>query len=172
MPDESCDEAQSDKPKYRPVFLSANAITLSNGVQLVTRFYGDPAEIHENYDFVHCTNYWTSWDEALVLNPAALESLLSRTLQYTGSLYPVCSVIRTRKFIKRGWHINAGQYLKMCLQISELDLFNIEVLEDQLTGVDAAYFSSVIQWCKEKKKDAPDFNLTLPYLVEIINRIF
>ena len=34
-------------------------------------------------------------------------------------------MIRTRKFLKRGWHINAGQYLKMCFQISELDLSDI-----------------------------------------------
>ena len=160
-----------DKPLYRPVFMSANAITLSNKIQIVTRFYGEPDQIHENYDFIHCCNYWTP-QGGLVLHPGALESLLCKHLQYQGSLYPVCSVIRTRKFLKQGWYINAGQYLKMCFQISALDLTNIEVLEDQLTGVDAAYFFQVIDYCKQRQTKDPDFKVTAPYLVSIIDKIF
>jgi len=155
------------KPKFRPVFVTANAITLSDKVQLVIRFYGEPGEIHENYDFIHCTGYWTSWDDVVVLNEAMLESLITRELRYVGSLYPLCSIIRTRKFVKRGWKINAGQYLKMCMQLNELDLTDLEVLEDQLTGVDAAYFMQVINAVKEGGRD-----INAAYLCTIIDRIF
>ena len=161
-----------EKDAYRPIFMSSNAITLSNKVQLVIRFYGEADEIHKNYDFAHCCNYWTSKDRQLVLHPHALESLLSKHLQYQGSLYPVCSVIRTRKFLKQGWYINAGQYLKMCFQVSELDLSNIKVLEEQLTGVDSAYFHQVIQYCKKRQEEDKDFKVTTPYLVSIIDKIF
>lgn len=136
-------ERQSQK-MYEPVFLSANAITLTGDVQLVLRFTGNASEIHENYDFVHCTNYYELDGNKLVLRPEALECILSKTLQYQGSLYPVCSMIRTRKFIKREWKISAGQYLKMAFQIGELDLTDIDVLQEQLTGVDAAYFAELI----------------------------
>lgn len=156
------------KPPYRPVFLSTNAITLSDRVQIVLRFFGEPDAIHENYDFVHCTNYWTSWDDALVLRPAALEALLARELIYVGSRYPVCSVIRLRKFIKRGWTINAGQILKAVMQISALDLTNVEVLQDQLTGVDCAYFCEVIA----KLKESDPTKVNTAYLIEIIDRMF
>ncbi|HUV64125.1 MAG TPA: hypothetical protein VMW24_09510 [Sedimentisphaerales bacterium] len=166
------EDAGTDAIAYRPVFLSENAITLSNKVQLVVRFHGEPEDIHKNYDFVHCTNYWTAWDDTLVLRPAALESILARELFYVGSLYPLCSVIRTRKFLKRGWHINAGQYLKMCFQISELDLSDIGVLQEQLTGVDAAYFMQIIDYCKKRQETEPDFNVTMPYLCKIVDRIF
>jgi hypothetical protein len=156
------------KPPYRPVFMSTNAITLSGKVQVVLRFYGEPEEIHANYDFVHCTNYWKSWDAKLVLNPKALEALLAKELVYVGSLYPVCSVFRLRKFIKRGWPINAGQLVKMCMQISALDLTNISVLEDQLTGVDCAYFINVVN--RLRSKDPEKVNTA--YLIEIIDRMF
>lgn len=168
----SMEEMDKEKGKYRPVFMSANAITLSDKVQLVVRFYGDPDEIHKNYDFIHCCNYWTSKANTLTLNPRAIESLLIKQLQYQGSIYPVCSVIRTRKFLKQGWYINAGQYLKMCFQISELDLTKIEVLEDQLTGVDAAYFFQVLEYCKKRQEEDPEFKVTAPYLVSIIDKIF
>lgn len=153
---------------YRPVFMSTNAITLSGRIQIVLRFYGEADELHENYDFVHCTNYWTSHDGDLVLRQAALESLLARELRYVGSKYPVCSVIRLRKFIKRNWTINAGQILKMMMQISDLDLHDPEVLEDQLTGVDSAYFIELMT--KVKEKDPEKVNTA--YLCEIIDRMF
>src|SRR3546814_1364029 len=53
---------ETSDPTYRPVFMSTNAITLSDKIQIVLRFYGEADAIHENYDFVHCTNYWTSKD--------------------------------------------------------------------------------------------------------------
>lgn len=161
-------EEDGEKPRYRPVFLSSNAITLSHRVQLVARFYGEPDEIHENYDFVHCTNYWKSWDGELVLRKDALEALLARELRYVGSKYPLCSIFRTRKFIRRGWTINAGQYLKMAMQLNSIDLTDLEVLEDQLTGVDVMYFLEVIDALRKTGKKKIDAT----YLAEILDRMF
>lgn len=155
-------------PTFRPVFLSSNAVTLSNKVQIVIRFFGEPDGIHANYDFVHCTNYWEASTGQLTLRPEALESLLSRTLVYNGSRYPVASLLRVRKFVERGWRINAGQVLKMALQIGALDLTSFAVLEDQLTGVDAAYFNQMLDVLKDNSKE----KLEAAYLVEIINRMF
>lgn len=161
-------EVEDEGEAYRPVFLSTNAITLSRRVQLIFRFYGEPEEIHANYDFVHCTNYWTSWNGDLVLHQAALESLLARELRYVGSKYPICSLFRLRKFIKRDWTINAGQILKMSMQVSELDLHDLKVLEDQLTGVDVAYFIEIVGKLKEKDPE----KVNSAYLIEILDRMF
>lgn len=164
-----------DGEKYRPVFMSTNAITLSHKIQLVLRFYGEPDEIHHNYDFSHCTNYWTSWvdqedasKKQLVLRQDALEALLARELRYVGSKYPLCSIMRIRKFIKRGWTINAGQILKAVMQLNDLNLKDMTVLRDQLTGVDSAYFAEVI--AKLADKDPEKVNTA--YLIEVIDRMF
>lgn len=161
-------ELTVDQPPYSAAFLSSNAISLNGKVQLVLRFYGEPDEIHESYDFVHCMNYYESGSGALTLRPEALEALLSKTLVYKGSQYPLCSVIRSRKFIERGWRINAGQYLKMAMQISKLDMTNHMVLEEQLTGVDVAYFAELIGKIKDKNPERVDS----AYLTEIIDRMF
>lgn len=158
----------NDDADFRPVFMSTNAVTLSGKVQIVLRFYGKADEIHKNYDFVHCTNYWTSKDGKLTLRPDALEALLSRELRYVGSLYPVCSIIRLRKFLKRGWVVNAGQILKMVMQVSELDLTDPVVLQDQLTGVDSAYFIQLMGRLKERDPD----KVNSAYLCEVIDRLF
>lgn len=161
-------EPEEVGPKYRPVFLSSNAITLSNQVQLIIRFYGEPDEIHANYDFVHCTNYYDGGSGELVLRPAALEALLTRELRYVGSKYPLCSLIRVRKFVQRGWSVNAGQILKMCMQLQELNLKDFKVLRDQLTGVDVAYFAQVLQAVHDKDPE----KVNTAYLLEIIDRMF
>jgi len=164
---EAVDAAESPGT-YDVLFLSPNAITLSDQVQIIVRFYGDADTIHENYDFVHCTNYWTSKNSDIILRPAALEALLTKELRYIGSKYPLCSIIRTRKFIFRGWRINAGQYLKMVLQLNELNLFDIEVLRDQLIGVDSAHFIDLIDRIKQGNPE----KINSAYICEIIDRIF
>lgn len=156
---------------FAPTFMSSNAISLAGypyPLQIVLRFWGEPDRIHSTYDFVHCTNYWEMATNKLTLRPEAMESLLSRTLVYRGSLYPVCSVMRLRKFIRRGWRINAGQVLKILLQISGLNLSSFKVMEDQLTGVDAAYFEEALRLCRTGDDD----RLDLCQFVKVIDRVF
>jgi hypothetical protein len=171
-PTAETDKIKDEKPKYRPVFFSTNAISLSDKIQLVIRFYGTPEDIHKNYDFVHCTCCYSFMDNELTLPARALESIINKELYYTGSKYPVCSIIRTRKFIARGWTINAGQYLKMCLQVSELNLKDFKTFKDQLAGVDSAYFAMALNQIEKAKEKNPDLNVDNSYLFEVINRIF
>lgn len=171
---EKKDESETDKKQkeYKPKYLSSNAITLSDKIQLIIRFYGAPEEIHENYDFVHCTNYWDSKNHELILKPEALEALLNKELKYVGSKYPLCSVIRTRKFINRGWFISAGQYLKICFQLSKLNLNNIAVLEDQLVGVDSAYFAQIIEVIKKDLEKGVIQDIDETYVAKLVDKIF
>lgn len=161
---------KTPREKYKVVFSSSNAITLSDKIQIVLRFTGSPEEIHKNYDFVHTTNYWTR-SEGLVCNVRALQAVLARELIYTGSRYPLASILRTRKFIKRGWSCHVGNYIKMALQLNELDLFNPTTLRDQLTGVDMAYMMNVISAVETKVKENPDFNFNAKYLCELVDRL-
>ena len=154
--------------KYRPVFLSENAITLTNKIQLIIRFYGEPDQIHNNYDFVHATCYWDHHKQHLELPSDALEALLSRTLTYKGSLYPIASIFRAKKFIERGWRITAGELLKIMWQISELNLKDMNTLRDQLTGVDMVYMYNLLTALKSTDKD----KLNSTYVAEIIDKIF
>lgn len=156
--------------KYRTVFMSSNAITLSDKVQLVIRFFGEPSEIHDTYDFVHAMNYWTK-KTGLVTNTKSLEALLARELVYSGSKYPLASIFRTRKFIQRGWNIHIGNYVKMSMQLNDLNLKDINVLEEQLTGVDAAYLNEIISTVKKKVKDDPDFEFDSAYINTLVDRM-
>lgn len=156
----------------RPIRITSNAITLSNKIQIVTRFFGEVEEIHRNFDFAHCTCAWSSWDNEVFLPQKALECIINKELFYVGSLYPLCSIIRTKKYIERGYSINAGQYVKMAMQLNELDLKNIEVLEDQLTGVDTSYFQMLIEDLQSHMKEANSDKIDSNYAIELINKLF
>lgn len=58
------------------------------------------------------------------------------------------------------------------MQIGELDLKNPSVLEDQLVGVDFAYFQMIINYLKERKEKDKDFEVTAAYICEIVDRVF
>jgi hypothetical protein len=165
---EQADDAEhnKDKPRFRPVFFSSNAITLSDRIQLVVRFYGSAEEIHKNFDFLHATNYWTSKDRKVVMNLDAFQAVHNKELIYVGSRYPLCSLFRMRKFISRGFTINAGEILKIAMNVNEFDLTNISVLRDQLVGVDSSYFARLID-ALGKKQD-----ISRAYITEIINRMY
>lgn len=153
---------------YNVSFVSTNSISLTNKVQLITRFYGEPEKIHDNYDFQHAMCYWDHGKKRLVLPAEALECLLSRTLVYRGSLYPIASIFRMKKFLTRGWRISAGEQLKIMWQISEVDLTDIHTLVDQLTGVDLLYMRSLIDALSTVDAAA----LTAEYVTGIIDRVF
>lgn len=169
--DEEFDGAE-ENTGFEPVFLTTNAISLRGKTQLVIRFYGEPEEIHDNYDFIHATCYWRSENNYLSLPREALEAILTKELKYDGSKYPLASIFRTKKFIERGWTVNAGQYLKMALQLNEMNLHDPNVLEEQLTGVDFAYFQMIIEDIKEKQEKDKDFKIDNNYLMTVIERIF
>ena len=163
---------KKEELKYSPIFMTNNAISLSDKIQIILRFYGEPEEIHKNYDFVHCSSYYLVKEGKLELPSRALEAIINKELCYIGSKYPLCSLVRTRKFMKRGWSINAGQFVKMALQINDLDLKNLHVFEEQLVGVDSAYFSDLIASIEKMRKNDPNFIPDTDYLTRLINQIF
>lgn len=157
--------------KYQVSFLSPNAISLTDDIQIVCRFSGEPKDIHKTFDFIHATNYFT-FKDGVVTNNRALLSLMSKQLSYQGSKYPLTSIIRAKKFIKRNWNIGAGEYLKIMFQISLLDLTNIDVLEEQLIGVDVAYFATLIDALRKAKESNKELDITAEYMNTLIDRIF
>lgn len=174
---ENTDESKPEQDPYRVVFMSQNAITLSDSVQIIIRFYGEPDKIHDNYDFVHAMCYYDYGKDELNLKPEALESILSRTLKYHGSLYPIASLFRVRKFMERGWKISASEILKMAWQCSEIDMRDMSVLREQLTGVDQAYFHQLIEIIehyknKERLKTGDEIDVDSTYVGKLIDEVF
>lgn len=153
-----------------PKILTGNAITSNSGkYQLIFRFYGTPEDIFKNFDFRHAMASYELHGDKLNIDITTLETIISKTLIYQGSLYPIATLFRVRKFLKRGWRISAGQLVKIAHQISEdIDFKNIKSLEDQLMGVDIHYMIDLVNAVKAQGDKALDQS----YLATLIDRIF
>jgi len=162
-------KGEKQKEPYRPIFLTDNAVSLANKVQLITRFYGSPTEIHNNFDFVHAMCYYDYRSDYLHLPQEALLAILTKSLIYKGSLYPIASIFRIRKFLNRGWRISAGQMLKIMWQINSLKLDDPKVLREQLLGVDQAYMQQILGQLRDLK---PHEKIDGAYLMSVIDKIF
>lgn len=143
---------KQDLSKFRPIFISPNAITLKGNVQLIFRFYGEPEKLVQEFDFEHCTGYFhrVSWENVvykneLVLNEDMLMSVLTKELKYRHGKYPVSSLLRLQKYIQRGYIIPTGELIKLALDISKLDLSDSQVFSDQLSGVDLQLSADVLK---------------------------
>jgi len=161
-----------DLPPYTPIFLSGNAVTLTNSIQLVTRFYGDIDYVKTTFDFEHTKCIYDFAANRLHLPENSLYAILTRSLIYTGSAYPICSMIRTNKFIQRGWSINAGNYLKIAFDINSLNLNSLNTLRDQLIGVDVAYFQELLEVLKKDITQTPGKVISATYIAELLDRLF
>lgn len=160
---------EQSRPKdWRPLFLTDNALTLSNQIQIITRFHGNPDKIHENFDFDHCKCSYDHAAQRLDIPLSVYQSVMSKTLIYTGSLYPLTSLFRIRKFIKRGWRISAGQMLKIVIQMRDINWSNREVLREQLLGVDTAYMTQFVNAIANEDPDKVDGT----YLTNLVDTIF
>jgi len=157
--------------KFKPIFLSTNAVTLSGKMQCIIRFYGTPEEIHSNFDFVHVMGYWESKNQNKVVIPLdTLNAMVDKKLLYRGSKYPLATMVRVRKYLKRGWSINAGQLLKIAYQLHDINLYDVKVLEDQLVGVDTMYFKMFLDIIQKEKGDTAE--LDQDYVVSVIEKVF
>lgn len=152
-------------------FLSENAITLNDKVQLILRFTGSPREIHKNFDFVHATNYYTR-DTGLVLNQEALTATINKELVYIGSKYPVCALFRVHKFLSRGWKISYGELLKISYDISQLDLSDPDVLHEQVGGLYGKRIGKVFANRLKKIILDPEIKTKRELLFSIIDRLY
>lgn len=162
-----------ENKKYFPTFITNNAITLTDDIQIIVRFVGNPEEVHKNFDFVHCTNYYDYCSDSLELNVDALASLITKELVYRGSKYPVASLYRTRKFIERGFFISAGTLTKISYDISRLDLSDVNVLKDQIMGVDTITMLAVLNELKDRGfDDNGKTSVNSDLLFEIIDNHF
>jgi hypothetical protein len=149
--------SQAADKEFDPVFWSDHTITLDGGYQIVLAFTGQPGLVVNDFDYIHCAAYYLPVANRLGFRDkaATLHALLQKRLIYTGSEYPVASLIRSKKFMRRGYSFNAGQMLKVMFNINQLDLTDPKVLRDQLVGVDVLYFMELLDKVNKKGTDSP-----------------
>jgi hypothetical protein len=94
--------------KYRDVkghpggmCITENAVTLKNGLQLITKHYGQPKDLRASFDFVHCMPYYDSRDGLLYISREQYNCCVNKCLVINNSAN--LTTWREDKFKKRGY---------------------------------------------------------------------
>lgn len=135
------------------VFETNNALTLKGDFQIITKFSGGPRQVVEKFDFAHAACYYDYASKELYVHPKTYQSIATKSLIYVGSEYPLASLFRVNKFIKRGWNISLGYLLKLVMDINKLMLSEPNVLKEQLEGIDIVYITNFLKDLKDGEID-------------------
>lgn len=108
--------------KFHVKLITDNAINLSDKIQVITKFTGTPYKVVENFDWKHIKSYYDCNTEKLFLTSDVYQLVCEKELVYTGSNYPLSSLMRLKKYIKKGWNVSNITILHIALDI--IKVFN------------------------------------------------
>jgi hypothetical protein len=157
-----------------PQFLSNNAMMLSNGVQLIFRFVGEPDEVFSTFDYEHCKAYWRPCPTGfkpgeVVFRGKSLESLAKNEVMYTGNTrFVLAAISRLNKFITRGWTIAPSSLLAIASSASKICWENEEQLREELLGIygiDPKVLEEIIKYSRTEK------DLNLDKVIEMLGEV-
>lgn len=153
--------------EYTPVYATPNTLTLNNGIQLVIRYTGHPNFVLSKFDFDHTKMYYHCGE--LTIYDQALRSAFANELIYNRQAYPLSSLFRLKKFIRRGWGVSAGQLTKLAMQLALIDFSNLTLLKDQLYGIDVLYIESLVE---QMEIYSVNNALSPDYISSLIDEVF
>jgi len=121
--------------------------------------FGDPSSIFKCYDFTVCMGAYQFFadparqhEEGFVFGDDFLKHIGQRRLVFhTGTMFPICSMLRVMKYIKRGFYITGMELLKIGLSIHSLRIETYKDLRRQLQGIDTAFLADLTDQMKEGK---------------------
>jgi len=101
--------------KYEIKLITDNAINLSDKIQIITKFVGDPVFVTERFDWQHIKSWYDCNTCKLHLTSDVYQLVCEKELIYTGSDYPLSSLMRLKKYIKKGWNVSNSTILHIAL---------------------------------------------------------
>lgn len=129
-------------------FETPNCVTINTNsvkVQLCKYNYPTMKQLVESFDFAHVQIAYDIFSQDVTYTEQAKEAFISRTTTFTGSEYPLSSLIRISKYYERGRITGRGligEVLLIFKAILERGFEDYEDFKDQLNAVDLNFFDT------------------------------
>ncbi len=147
--------------------------TLFQIILLESTFLPSAKEIIDNFDFTICMGAYDTFLNQFILHPNFLLDLASRNLVYNvNAKFPLCSLYRVGKYVRRGYHISGVEIIKLGLSINNLKMDNYQDLKEQLVGIDTLFLKDLTDklMTPEYIEKKFDFNEFLDMIDEYYNK--
>lgn len=126
--------------------------------QLICASFGQPEEVIKRFDYTMCMGAYDPRKRDFILDPLFLKHCSQRRLIFNvNSEFPICSLWRAVKFIKRGWKLPGTEAIKLSLKINNIQLTNLSVLKRQLMGIDTIFLKELTDDLAAKGETKYDF---------------
>jgi len=144
------DVAWTHKPEFRHQKLPLH--------QMICAVFGSPEEVIKQFDFTMSMAAWIPQTGEFIMDEYFLKHCSQKRLVFNiNAQYPICSMWRAVKFIKRGWKLPAIDCIKLALKINNLDFKNKGELKRQLMGIDTSFLRELTDALENDKEGAYDF---------------
>lgn len=115
---------------------------------VMPELFGDAATIFNYYDFTVCMAAYQFTDngqgDGFVFGDDFFKHIGQRRLVFhTGTKFPICSMLRVMKYIKKGFFITGMEILKIGLSVHSLKMETYADLRRQLQGIDTAFLADL-----------------------------
>jgi hypothetical protein len=151
-------------------FVTASAISYKiNGekVQLIRKIYGSEKQIIDKFDFTICQAAYNPTSKNLILGDDFLYDLARHRLTYLSGEYPIASLRRVNKFIKKGYIFPPIEAIKLALKINDLPIRTYKDLKEQLEGIDTLFLKELTDKYIEKSDETYDYKEAIA-MMEIV----
>jgi hypothetical protein len=102
-------------------------------------------ELFLKFDFTICQAAYNFNTKEMILGENFLKHLSQRRLVFnTNTEYPLASLFRVKKFMKRGFNISGTDMIKIGLKVHSLNIYNYQELKKQILGVDTLFLKELL----------------------------
>ena len=134
-----------------------------------------PEDILGKFDWTVCMGAFDFKTHEFILYNKFLADLAMRRLIFNCNTdYPICSLHRLTKYEKKGFHIQAGEIVKLSLCIAKLKMNSYADLKDQLMGIDTLIFEELTtDLIDNHGSETPiDYNKVMEEINHKLNRLW
>lgn len=134
-------------------------------------YFKDAEAVFESFDFTVCMaaiELSEETNDVLTLGKDFLSDVASRTLHFNaGTKFPYVSLVRTRKYVDRGYKIGKGNLLAIAMACAEKRIVNWQMAKYQLGGVYGNQFELEVK--NYGQEDEEPF--TIDRLIELTTKV-
>lgn len=97
----------------------------------------------------------------------------ARRIVYTGSEFPISSLVRVNKYLRKGYTISSEQLVKISMSIHSLKIESAEALKSQLMGIDILYLRDKLNGITDEAigiKDGDDYQARKEKMADFLSK--
>lgn len=125
-------------------------------------------KIFDMFDFTVCMAAYVFSSEKFYFHNSFFKHLAQRRIVFNNKTpFPLASLVRTKKYMAKGYTMSNVETVKLAMAINKLDLTDYKVFKSQLMGIDASILKPMIDKLAEMSIiDKEDFLYKVNELLE------